>query len=129
MPTIGATDWAGARAATEHLVQLGHRRIAHLTGPRQLLCGRARADGCHAAMEEAGLTVAEGAVRHGKFTDRSGHAATAALLETPSGPDGRCPPPCSPPATSRPSAPLRRCASAVCASPRTSAWPASTTCR
>ncbi|MEU6404323.1 substrate-binding domain-containing protein [Streptomyces sp. NPDC046985] len=81
VPTIGATNWAGAVAATEHLIGLGHRRIAHLAGPRQLLCSRARADGFRAAMEGAALEVPEGAVRHGEFNDPSGHAETTALLD------------------------------------------------
>ncbi|MEU1620739.1 substrate-binding domain-containing protein [Streptomyces sp. NPDC005722] len=81
VPTIGATNWAGAVAATEHLIGLGHRRIAHLAGPRQLLCSRARADGFRAAMEAAGLDVPQEAVRHGEFNDSSGYAQTTALLE------------------------------------------------
>ncbi|MEU6840301.1 substrate-binding domain-containing protein [Streptomyces sp. NPDC046716] len=81
VPTIGATNWAGAVAATEHLIGLGHRHIAHLAGPRQLLCSRARADGFRAAMEAAGLDIPEGSVRHGAFTDPSGRAETIALLD------------------------------------------------
>ncbi|MFI7388064.1 LacI family DNA-binding transcriptional regulator [Streptomyces sp. NPDC049813] len=81
VPTIGATNWAGAIAATEHLIGLGHRRIAHLGGPRQLLCSRARADGFRAAMEAAGLPVHDGAVRYGEFNDLSGHTEMAALLD------------------------------------------------
>ncbi|MGI5472306.1 LacI family DNA-binding transcriptional regulator [Streptomyces sp. CA-132043] len=81
VPTIGATNWAGAIAATEHLIGLGHRRIAHLAGPRHLLCSRARADGFRAAMEQAGLDIPQWAVRHGEFTDPSGHAEMTALLD------------------------------------------------
>ncbi|MEU4169266.1 LacI family DNA-binding transcriptional regulator [Streptomyces sp. NPDC026665] len=81
VPTIGATNWAGAVAATEHLIGLGHRRIAHLAGPRQLLCSRARADGFRAAMEAAELDVPTGQVRYGEFNDESGRAETDALLD------------------------------------------------
>lgn len=81
VPTIGATNWAGAVAATEHLVQLGHSRIAHLGGPRHLLCSRARADGFRAAMEAAELSVPDGAVLHGEFNDVSGHTQMTALLD------------------------------------------------
>ncbi|MFG2821562.1 LacI family DNA-binding transcriptional regulator [Kitasatospora sp. NPDC048365] len=81
VPTIGATNWAGAISAVEHLVALGHRRIAHLAGPRQLLCSRARADGYRAAMERADLPVHDGWLRFGEFNDRSGRAELAALLD------------------------------------------------
>ena len=33
VPTIGATNWAGGLAATEHLLSLGHRRIGFVAGP------------------------------------------------------------------------------------------------
>ncbi|MGW1179981.1 LacI family DNA-binding transcriptional regulator [Streptomyces drozdowiczii] len=81
VPTVGATNWAGAVSATEHLIELGHARIAHLAGPRQLLCSRARADGFRAAMERAELPVPEGWVSHGEFNDRSGRQEMARLLD------------------------------------------------
>ncbi|NEA44635.1 substrate-binding domain-containing protein [Streptomyces sp. SID11385] len=80
VPTIGATNWAGAVAATEHLLALGHRDIVHLAGPRHLLCSRARADGFRAAMEAAEIPVREDAVVHGAFDDASGQAQAEALV-------------------------------------------------
>ncbi|TXS07483.1 LacI family transcriptional regulator [Streptomyces sp. col6] len=85
VPTVGATNWAGAVSATEHLIELGHTRIAHLAGPRQLLCSRARADGFRAAMERAELPVPEGWVSHGEFNDRSGRQEMARLLDGAAG--------------------------------------------
>ncbi|MFG2427701.1 LacI family DNA-binding transcriptional regulator [Streptomyces sp. NPDC048590] len=81
VPTVGATNWAGAVSATEHLIALGHTRIAHLAGPRQVLCSRARADGFRATMERAGLPMPDGWVVHGEFNDTSGRAETARLLD------------------------------------------------
>ncbi|MFE3518530.1 LacI family DNA-binding transcriptional regulator [Streptomyces sp. NPDC059166] len=81
VPTVGATNWAGAVSATEHLIALGHTRIAHLAGPRQVLCSRARADGFRATMEGAGLPMPHGWVVHGEFNDASGRAETARLLD------------------------------------------------
>ncbi|MFI6483610.1 LacI family DNA-binding transcriptional regulator [Nonomuraea sp. NPDC050663] len=81
VPAVGATNWAGGLSATEHLIGLGHTRIAHLGGPRDLLCSQARADGYRAAMDRARLTVPEGYLRHGRFTDRSGYEDAAALLD------------------------------------------------
>src|SRR6185437_2581986 len=43
--TIGAANWAGGLAATEHLLQLGHQRIATVTGHLDLPCSQARLDG------------------------------------------------------------------------------------
>ncbi|MDT5040790.1 MAG: LacI family transcriptional regulator [Actinoplanes sp.] len=86
VPTVGATNWAGGRAATGHLTSLGHRRIALITGPRTLLCSRARLDGYRAALEEAGLTVDEGLIRQGDFIHESGFAAATELLALPQPP-------------------------------------------
>ncbi|MFJ8884559.1 LacI family DNA-binding transcriptional regulator [Streptomyces sp. NPDC102402] len=81
VPTVGATNWAGAVSATEHLIALGHTRIAHLAGPRQVLCSRARADGFRATMEQAGLPMPAGWVAHGEFNHASGRAETTRLLD------------------------------------------------
>src|SRR6201989_3066418 len=38
IPSVGATNWAGGLAATEHLLSLGHRRIGAITGFPDMLC-------------------------------------------------------------------------------------------
>lgn len=81
VPTVGATNWAGATVAVEHLIALGHRRIAHLAGPRTLSSSRARAAGFLTAMTGAGLPVPGGWLRYGAFDDASGYAETLALLD------------------------------------------------
>ena len=53
--SVGATNWAGGLAATEHLLSLGHRRIAAIAGPEDYLCSRARVDGYRSALERAGM--------------------------------------------------------------------------
>ncbi|HLT11071.1 MAG TPA: LacI family DNA-binding transcriptional regulator [Micromonosporaceae bacterium] len=85
-PTIGATNWSGGLAATEHLLSLGHRRIGMIAGPRRLLCSRARLDGYRAALDAAGTEVDEDLVRYGDFGHESGLAAATALLEMPDPP-------------------------------------------
>ena len=52
-PSVGATNWNGGVAATRHLLALGHRRIGIITGPKEILCSRARLDGYRAAMDAA----------------------------------------------------------------------------
>ncbi|MFC8450676.1 substrate-binding domain-containing protein [Kitasatospora sp. NPDC057223] len=91
VPTIGATNWAGAVSAVEHLIALGRRRIAHLAGPRHLLCSRARADGYRAAMERAELPVPEGWLRPGEFNNHSGRTELAKLLDETAA-SGQAPP-------------------------------------
>src|SRR5918993_353410 len=41
VPSIGSADWSGAYAATQHLVQLGHREIAIITGPEEMMAATA----------------------------------------------------------------------------------------
>ena len=55
LPSVGATNWAGGLAATEHLVSLGHQRIGAIAGPGDYLCSRARIDGYRSALDRAGL--------------------------------------------------------------------------
>ncbi len=86
VPTIGATNWAGGRAATEHLAGLGHRRIGFIAGPPTLLCSRARLDGYRAALDAAGLPVADELIRPGDFYHESGFRGAGALLDLPDPP-------------------------------------------
>jgi LacI family transcriptional regulator len=55
-------DFGGARLAVEHLIGLGRRRIAHVTGPDKFAAVHLRADGWRAALEEAGLPQFEAPV-------------------------------------------------------------------
>lgn len=80
-PSVGAGNWSGGLAATRHLIQLGHRRIAVIGGPVAYLCSRARLDGFHAAMDAAGIPVDPALVRHGRFVFEDGLAHGTALLK------------------------------------------------
>lgn len=80
-PTVGATNWAGGMAATEHLLSLGHRRIGFIAGPTRLLCSRARLDGYRAALEGAGIPVDDALIVPGDFYHASGSTGASALLD------------------------------------------------
>ncbi|MFG3497420.1 LacI family DNA-binding transcriptional regulator [Streptomyces sp. NPDC047928] len=80
-PTVGATNWAGGMAATEHLLRLGHRRIGFVAGPPRLLCSRARLDGYRAALEGAGIAVDETLIVPGDFYHASGFTGCNTLLD------------------------------------------------
>ncbi len=55
--SVGVTNWIGGMRATEHLIELGHRRIGLVGGRTRKLCNQARLDGYRAALEHAGLSV------------------------------------------------------------------------
>ena len=86
VPSVGATNWAGGLSATEHLIELGHRRIAVIGGPEPYLCSRARIDGYRAALDRAGLPVDPALVRHGNFRHQGGYDQALTLLELPDPP-------------------------------------------
>jgi LacI family transcriptional regulator len=81
LPSVGATNWAGGLAATEHLAGLGHVRIGAITGPPGYLCSRARVDGYRSALERAGLKFDQALVRHGDFEHEGGFARGNELLD------------------------------------------------
>lgn len=72
---------AGARLATEHLLSLGHRRIACIAGPQNLSPARQRLDGYRNALEASHIGVDTALVRTADFTSEGGHAATQSLLQ------------------------------------------------
>jgi LacI family transcriptional regulator len=86
IPTVGATNWAGGLAATEHLTALGHRRIGIITGPPSVLCSQARLDGYRAGLERAGIVSDPDLMRTGDFLHDSGVAHGGALLDLPERP-------------------------------------------
>lgn len=72
---------AGARAATEHLLEIGHRTVHHVAGPREWLEARARVAGWQTALERAGVPVP--APIAGDWTARSGFDAGRELARLP----------------------------------------------
>ncbi len=86
VPSIGSANWSGGLMATRHLIELGHRRIAAITGPEDMMCSLARIDGYRSAMSAADLPVDPAWVRFGDFHTTGGEAHTRdllALAETP----------------------------------------------
>ncbi|MFG1703321.1 LacI family DNA-binding transcriptional regulator [Nonomuraea sp. M3C6] len=77
-------DERAAALAVEHLVRLGHRRIAHLAGPSDADTATRRSAGYSAAMREAGLP--EGPIEAADYTPAGGAAAMARLLAVPEPP-------------------------------------------
>ncbi|WP_336207272.1 LacI family DNA-binding transcriptional regulator [Nonomuraea sp. LPB2021202275-12-8] len=84
--SIGSTNFAGGLAATQHLLSLGHRRIAYIGGPATADCNQARLHGYRAAMEAVGVPVPDGYVQTGQFRYQDGVLGGAALLDLPGAP-------------------------------------------
>lgn len=80
-------DAQGARLAVEHLLRLGRRRVAHVTGPEDHEAVRLRRGAAWAALAEAGLGMAGAPVLHGEWRERWGREAAAQLLERSPRPD------------------------------------------
>jgi LacI family transcriptional regulator len=80
VPTVGITHWRGGYAATEHLLGLGHRRVALLGGPPGLLFSAARANGFRSAMDRAGVPVDPALVVDSVFNQEAGMLAAERLL-------------------------------------------------
>jgi len=72
---VDADNRGGARSAVEHLLRIGRRRIAAIAGPLDMAAGVARLDGYRDALGGAGV------VAHGDFSEESGAAAMAWLLD------------------------------------------------
>ncbi|WP_308282525.1 LacI family DNA-binding transcriptional regulator [Pseudonocardia nigra] len=78
--TVGATNWAGALSAVEHLVTLGHRRIGVVSGRPRLTCSQERVEGYRAALGRAGIPVDEDLVHFGDFRPAGGRRGAEAML-------------------------------------------------
>jgi LacI family xylobiose transport system transcriptional regulator len=78
--SIGSTNWAGGFAAAEHLIGLGHRRVAMISGPEDMLCSVARVDGYRSALERAGIGFDPELLRIGDFHVGAGRTCTAELM-------------------------------------------------
>ena len=78
---VDADNAGGAQAATAHLLGSGRRRVATVTGPRDMIAGIDRYAGYRRALEAAGLPEDPALVAEGDFTEAGGARAMAALLE------------------------------------------------
>jgi DNA-binding LacI/PurR family transcriptional regulator len=84
--SVSLDDERAAYDATRHLIELGHRRIAMITGPMQEDCSRDRSNGYIRALQEAGLAVEPALTIEGDWSATSGQDALLALAR-----DGRLP--------------------------------------
>jgi LacI family transcriptional regulator len=78
---------AGAHRLVEHLIELGHRRIAMVTETAEVSTARDRVSGYRQALEDAGIEFRPELVSEASAIDpRAAHDATLALLDLPEPP-------------------------------------------
>jgi LacI family transcriptional regulator len=86
MPTVDSDNFSGALVATEHLLELGHRRIGFLGGRPDLESSRLREDGYRAALARAGVTIEPSMMRVAGYRRESALAPARELLSLPERP-------------------------------------------
>lgn len=85
-PKVRLDNRAAARCLTEHLLALGHRRIALIKGPEDSPLTLERLAGYQEALTQAGIALDPGLLHEGDFTLAAGAAAAKALLALPERP-------------------------------------------
>ena len=84
--TVGSDNVAGARAATDHLISLGHRRIAHIRGRVDLESAQLREAGYRDSLAAAGIEFDPRLVRDGNYRAPESGDAARELLSRPDRP-------------------------------------------
>lgn len=79
---ISGDNTAGAFDAVDHLISLGHTRIACITGPPDQTASEARFEGYRSAMSGAGLPIDRNTIEAGDFTQPGGHTAMRAIIDS-----------------------------------------------
>jgi len=78
--TVSVDQSSGARLAMTHLLELGHRRIQHVSGPLEFFEAAARHKSYQQALDAAGLLAP--AIVEGDWTSESGYQAAASVAPT-----------------------------------------------
>ena len=82
LASLSFDNFEGGRLATEHLLQLGHRRIGFISGDARHPDTKERQRGYRAALEAAGVTPDPALVVPGRYTEDSGRLAVEQLLDS-----------------------------------------------
>jgi LacI family transcriptional regulator len=80
-PAVVSDNVAAARHAVRHLVDLGHRDLAMISGPPSMATAAQRVEGFRWACAEAGITLRPECVREGYLGIEGGQRATLELLD------------------------------------------------
>lgn len=81
IPSVNVDQILGAQLAVEHLISLGHKRIAHISGPENWFETQKRIEGWKCALEKSKLSTKS--LVAGDWSARSGYEATKEILKDP----------------------------------------------
>ncbi len=81
-PSVTTDNYQGALLAVQHLIDIGRKKIAHLSGPLVWWEASERKRGWRDTLEKAGLDAAEQFCTEGNWSAKSGSPAFLELLET-----------------------------------------------
>jgi DNA-binding LacI/PurR family transcriptional regulator len=84
--TVILDNRLGTALAAGHLVGLGHRRVAMISGPKHLSNARTRLDAFHKTLRAAQIALPKEYIEYGDFREESGRLAAERLLSLPSPP-------------------------------------------
>jgi len=80
--SVGVDSVKGAFLAVEHLIKLGHKKIAFINGHKEAAVSYERLDGFYLAMNRYGIEIDTDLIQYGDFGDKSGETAIENLLKT-----------------------------------------------
>jgi LacI family transcriptional regulator len=79
--SVTSNHEVGAYLATRHLIELGHERIATITGPLTGTSALARLQGYRRAMRSARLPISDNYIQESEFNKNAGHTKAITLLK------------------------------------------------
>ena len=85
LTTVDVDNRGAASRAVQHLLSHGHRRVAHISGPLDIMAAIDRADGYRDALAAAAIPLDDSIVIPCDFTEASGRDAMRRLLAHPDG--------------------------------------------
>src|ERR1700712_4562611 len=87
VPSVVVNDYLGAYNATEHLVQQGCKRIAHIGGQQHVSIFKQRLEGYIEALKKNNIPIEEELIIYGKLSIESGRECMKQLISLPERPD------------------------------------------
>lgn len=77
---VDIDNQGGARSAVEHLIRIGRKKIATITGPQDMMVSQDRLEGYFEALKKGKMKIEKSLIVEGGFTEESGYAAMSGLI-------------------------------------------------